>query len=243
MNELTSIEHWNQYSANHGGIIADENTFQVKVFKHLIGGATKDLNVLEIGFAPGSFLAFLSKKFQCRITGIDYSPVGVDMAKKMFSSLNIEGDLRCEDIFKATLPSNHFDVVCSFGVIEHFADPLPIISRHVEFCKPGGKIIITVPNHRAFFNRLPFLYDKKNYHTHNYEIMQCSKLLSLTSALNLDASAVPFGGFSMIGCGRLNKKIPRVIRSVLCRNEFLLKPLNKINTEAFSPHLVLIVEK
>jgi len=38
-----------------------------------------------------------------------------------------------------------FDVVCSFGVLEHFEDSVNTINAFKKFLKPGGILITTVP--------------------------------------------------------------------------------------------------
>lgn len=58
--------------------------------------------VLEIGFAPGKHLAYLAAKLGAKVSGLDYSEHGVTFARKLFSQLVIEGDLRCEDVFATT---------------------------------------------------------------------------------------------------------------------------------------------
>lgn len=243
MKELTTINHWDNYAAKLDCIIADKNYLQVKVLEKFAGKKLEKKSVLEIGFAPGTVLAFLRKKYLCEVTGVDYSPVGVEKAKKLFSALCLTGDLRYEDIFKSTLPDDSFDFVCSFGVIEHFDDPLPILKKHVELCKKGGRIMISIPNHRVFYERFPFLYDKNNYLTHNSNIMHCDKLLDLSKEFNYKSFSMPFGGFSLAGCGRLNKNVPRFIRSILCRSQLLFNIIPDFNTASFSPHLLLVIDK
>lgn len=137
------------------------------------------MNVLEIGFAPGKQLAYVARMFGARVTGLDFSLHGVTFAKEMFERLGIPADLRCEDVFATTLPSNSFDFVYSVGLIEHFDDPRPLVRRHVEFLKPGGVAMILVPNYRDLYGRLQEYFDPENLAIHNLNIMTCDAMKAL----------------------------------------------------------------
>lgn len=43
-----------------------------------------------------------------------------------------------------------FDAVCSFQVLEHISDPLMFLQGQLKLIKPGGKLIIGVPNAESF---------------------------------------------------------------------------------------------
>jgi 2-polyprenyl-3-methyl-5-hydroxy-6-metoxy-1,4-benzoquinol methylase len=134
------------------------------------------MDVLEIGFAPGKQLAYVASVFGARVTGLDSSRRGVGVAKTLFDRLGIEADLRCEDVFSTTLPSNNFDFVYSAGLIEHFDDPRPLVRRHVEFLKPGGTTVMLVPNYRDLYGRLQRHFDPERLAIHNLSLMTCDAM-------------------------------------------------------------------
>lgn len=79
--------------------------------------------------------------------------------------------------------SSTFDAVLSEGVIEHFSpeETLALVHEHVRVCKPGGLVIISVPN---LFN-LPLTYIKKRmgtrypaYPERSYSVGQLAQLMS-----------------------------------------------------------------
>lgn len=41
------------------------------------------------------------------------------------------------------IQDNYFDVVACGELIEHFADPAPLVAELVRVCKPGGKVIVS----------------------------------------------------------------------------------------------------
>ena len=57
-----------------------------------------------------------------------------------------------------------FDVVCSLAVIEHLhQSPMNFLNTMGEFAKPGGLILITMPNSVNLRKRLSVLFGKTNY--------------------------------------------------------------------------------
>ena len=42
-----------------------------------------------------------------------------------------------------------FDVVMSRGFIEHFDEPSSVVDRHLDLLKPGGLLVVSIPNLRG----------------------------------------------------------------------------------------------
>jgi SAM-dependent methyltransferase len=63
-------------------------------------------------------------------------------------------------------PKRQFDLVCSFGFIEHFPNYQEAIRRHVDLVKPGGMLIISCPNFRWFQKAYHRLFDATNLRRH-----------------------------------------------------------------------------
>jgi SAM-dependent methyltransferase len=56
----------------------------------------------------------------------------------------------------ADLPAAAFDVITAWHVVEHLEEPAAVLSRLVESLKPGGSMLIAVPNAEGLFARLSF---------------------------------------------------------------------------------------
>ncbi len=140
------------------------------------------MRYLEIGCAPGRLLAWVAIDRKARVAGLDYSPVGITAAEELFRSLALDVDLRCEDVFGPTFAPESFDVVTSFGLIEHFDDPAPVVHQHVMLTKPGGLSIVVVPNYGGIYRRLQGYFDPENLAIHNLAIMDRSALAALAPA-------------------------------------------------------------
>lgn len=98
----------------------------------------------EIGCYPGKFLPDLGKKGY-ELNGIDLSTDIVEM-KNFFQSQGYKvGEFINQDFLKHKT-DERFDLVCSFGFIEHFDDWQEVVNKHFEITKDKGLCIIEVPN-------------------------------------------------------------------------------------------------
>ncbi|MDD4891737.1 MAG: methyltransferase domain-containing protein, partial [Phycisphaerae bacterium] len=135
--------------------------------------------VLEIGCAPGSYLACVAMRLKADVSGVDSSPIGMDLARDLFRRLRLAADLRCECLFDPSWTPGQFDFVYSAGVIEHFDDPGPVVRRHVQMLRPGGVALMTIPNYSGIYRRLQRWFDPENLVAHNLRIMSCRAMLDL----------------------------------------------------------------
>jgi 2-polyprenyl-3-methyl-5-hydroxy-6-metoxy-1,4-benzoquinol methylase len=125
--------------------------------------------ILEIGGAPGRFLAYLNRKYKFKVSSLDYSHVGSELTCENFKLMGLdihayEGDLFSD---KNGLKKNAFDLVYSLGFIEHFQNIKEVVERHLLYVKPGGWLMIGVPHFIRTFSRLIQLFAPKTYRNHN----------------------------------------------------------------------------
>jgi SAM-dependent methyltransferase len=158
--------------------------------KHIRSGTS----VLEFGFAPGKHLAFVASRLGAKVTGLDYSPTGVSVARDFFKSMSLEGDLREGDLFEHPFARGSFDVVFSSGLVEHFDDPRPILAKHLELVRPGGKAIILLPHYGGIYGRLQARLDPDNLAIHNTGMMSPCALKKL---IDCPATTFAFGAPSL----------------------------------------------
>ncbi len=151
-----------------------------KNFKRLLAReVAPGARVLEIGFAPGKYLAWVAKVLGARVAGVDFAENGIATARRLFSALGIEGDLRHEDVFQTTFPPGSFDLVYSLGVIEHFDDPRPLVRIHASLLAPGGTALIAIPNYRGLYGSIQRRFDVASLAIHNLDIMTVDALADL----------------------------------------------------------------
>lgn len=97
-------------------------------------------SVLEIGCAQGEFLEKVKAKgITC--TGLELNAHAAEKARE-------KGLDALEEMAQVHAQKNKekYDVVCSFQVMEHIAPIGEFIRASVDALKPGGKLIISVPN-------------------------------------------------------------------------------------------------
>jgi 2-polyprenyl-3-methyl-5-hydroxy-6-metoxy-1,4-benzoquinol methylase len=108
---------------------------------------TQGEKILEIGCARSVWLPYFSKEFGFNVTGIDYSELGCQQAMQILSNDGVRGEIVCADFFSPPESMlKAFDVVVSFGVLEHFNNSIACIAAFSTFLKPGGLLITNIPN-------------------------------------------------------------------------------------------------
>jgi SAM-dependent methyltransferase len=75
---------------------------------------------------------------------------------------------------------------CSRGFIEHFADPSDAIARHFNLLKPGGLLIVSIPNLRGLNHICSWLFDRDVLAIHNLSIMNRRRFEALFAAKALE---------------------------------------------------------
>ncbi len=88
--------------------------------------------------------------------GLDWSRTALRLARQRAPGAGY----REVDVTRDLLPDRRFDVVSCVEVLEHQVDPVAFLSRLVTLVRPGGSLVITVPNgevdtwtgHRHFWN-------------------------------------------------------------------------------------------
>ena len=122
---------------------SDQRTLQfVKLLKNVEAYIPDNGRILDIGAGSGLFLREAIKHGYCA-TGIEPSAFLSDMGKK--DGLDI-----IQGTFPDMCPEERFDAIFLTDVIEHIADPLPMLKRIPDYLKTNGKVIITTPDVSSF---------------------------------------------------------------------------------------------
>ena len=101
---------------------------------------TKPGAVLDVGCGRGFTLRFLADSGY-RPTGVELSPQAASHAR---DALGL--DIRTGDFLSQTFEPDQFEVVIFWHSLEHIADPLAALDRAKEILKPGGLLVVAVPN-------------------------------------------------------------------------------------------------
>jgi SAM-dependent methyltransferase len=118
--------------------------FFTRQFAQMNGPAT---SLLEIGAARSQWLPYFAREFGFSVTGLDYSATGCDQAREILRRAGLPGQVVEADLFTPPPSLQHaFDVVVSFGVVEHFTNTSACVAALARYLKPGGCMITEIPN-------------------------------------------------------------------------------------------------
>jgi ubiquinone/menaquinone biosynthesis C-methylase UbiE len=97
-------------------------------------------HVLDVGCGYGSNFEYLTNA--AHITGVDVSPVMLDMARQHARQLNIEVDLRQGDVEHLDFPDHTFDTVISALAMCSYLNPIAALHEMKRVCKPEGRLLL-----------------------------------------------------------------------------------------------------
>ena len=102
--------------------------------------------LLEVGAGFGTFCAeLISRQIFDRVVGVEPTPGlaatcrerGIEIIEKPIEQVTLK-------------PTEMFDVVASFEVIEHLFSPFDFVHQMTSLLRPGGLLLLTCPNGKGF---------------------------------------------------------------------------------------------
>lgn len=99
--------------------------------------------ILDFGYGSGLLMPSLDE-ISNELFGIDILS-DAEKLGEILSSLNIEADLRREDILLGNYPADHFDLITAFSVFEHIEKYEDILVEMHRILRPGGQLLIGMP--------------------------------------------------------------------------------------------------
>ena len=107
--------------------------------------------VLDVGCGRPTFLEALTRVTGAHGTGIDLSDGGWSADPARWAAAGL--DLRVATVAEG-LPPGPFDLVTMWHALEHDYDPLATLRRLREVTRPGGTLLVEVPNYDSLTRRL-----------------------------------------------------------------------------------------
>jgi glycosyltransferase involved in cell wall biosynthesis len=153
-------------------------------------------DVLEVGTATG-YLTAEMKKLGCKVTGVEQDSEMADIARQYCSKMLV-GDIETLDLEE----QGRYDAVILGDVLEHVRNPREVLQRLSGLLKPGGKVLISLPNVANIWIRLNLLLGRFNYsrvglldESHlRFFTLQTSRQLATDSGLDIigiNATPIP----------------------------------------------------
>jgi SAM-dependent methyltransferase len=193
-----------------GRAAAVNHTFHRYFQATFAGRETRGAPLLEIGAAASIWLPYFAREHGFVVSGLDYSEPGCAQMQRIFARDGIDGGVHCADAFA---PPDEllgaFDVVVSFGVVEHFTDTRGTVAAFARFLRPGGLLITEVPNLKGLVGRVQRSWNRPVWDIHvpldRDDLLTAHRGAGL---VDLDATYLVFGGFHVVSLQGLARRTP-----------------------------------
>ncbi len=173
MSRLTSKSYWDKTYINererHISVDGFRNYCVRRIYETLCEIGLENKRILEVGAGDSLWLPFLAKQFPSgNFTGLDYSKIGCDRLKNTAAATGLPINVVHSDLFNPPKKLfQHYDVVISFGVVEHFEDLSQVVKALKYYVKLDGIIYSLIPNMAGIIGFLTRLINRSVYDVHN----------------------------------------------------------------------------
>jgi len=103
--------------------------------------------VLDLGCLDGSFVLTVADNIGSKVTGVDLTKDGIEIAKERAENNGIEADFyqgTIEDFLENT--EEKWDCITCFEVLEHVKDPQRLLKLIDKRLNPGGFVLVSTPS-------------------------------------------------------------------------------------------------
>lgn len=120
-----------------------------------LGTGGRTLDILDAGCGDGINLVGLDRIFRdlgqpIALAGIDYNEVRIERARQ----LGVTSDVRVGSLLATDLATASVDFILLNHVLEHIPDKRPVLVELRRILRPGGLLIVGVPNEGCALARL-----------------------------------------------------------------------------------------
>jgi len=251
-NALTSRNYWaeSKTGLRSGSIAFDPHKPIFRAHDRLFRKVLPEragTTLLEVGCHPGQYLWYFYSRYGYRVSGIEYVDALAAETRENLKKAHVSARILNADLFAYATTGVSYDVVASFGFVEHFVDVRPAVAAHWALVRNGGYPVISVPNHAGWLGRLLKRLDAETAARHNamgLEVLEAA-VRALPNAEVVRCAHL--GGVGFWNCGlyaALRERWPRAHR-LLAAPFKLVEYLAPLVPESarLSPNLIAIVRK
>lgn len=245
---LTDKEFWLHYWESHRADVVvkvPEKNMLAPVFDAAIRNSGIQ-NSCELGGFPGTYSIYLRRKYGLETTLVDYV-----IHPEILRDVLAVNDLKSEDlgVIEADIfnydPQVTYELVFSIGLIEHFESTEKVISLHIPYLKPGGTLVIFLPNFRGINGWFQRTFDRDNYDKHNISSMDVELLRNICHKLGLTSVEVNWFGRFGIWLEREHEKslFARVLKKITWFVGKVIFKIIPLESRMFSPYIAVVAKK
>ena len=208
-------------------------------------------SALEVGCGGGYWLALFAEQLKLQVYGLDYSLVGCQQAQSRLIQEGASSRIVQGDAIDAPYMSQAFDVVFSLGVVEHYKDPSKILEAMVALLKPGGTLVVSVPNMKGLNGHLYRVTDKELFRRH--VLIEPKHLVRSCEALDLRVRYSGYVGTLYLSgpdwAKRIRwEKLALILRMLLVLFEIVVTSLFRMTRIRFesshtSPYILVVAKR
>jgi 2-polyprenyl-3-methyl-5-hydroxy-6-metoxy-1,4-benzoquinol methylase len=176
--------------------------------------------VLDVGCASGYLGEALAER-GCRVWGLDRDRSAVEHARAGYEHLQT---LDLDAAEELPWPEAQFDVVLAADILEHLRDPGAALRMLHHYLRPGGTLVVSLPNIAHFSIRFPLLLGRFEYrdtgildrtHLHHFTFDSARELLE---SCGFAVQRVLAGSDRLGGLVNAHALIGRPLRGLLGHN-------------------------
>ena len=139
---LTGAASTDYYFRNETRLLSEQlpSLAGCRLLKSDLWDEAKNTQILQWAAARGA-----------RVFGVDVSPAIVGQARAAFGPTPLGASVA--DVRRLPFGDDSFDAIYSMGTIEHFAESEAALAEMIRVLRPGGRIVLGVPNRHDPFGR------------------------------------------------------------------------------------------
>jgi len=145
MARVSTLDHWESYWKGHRQDIDDTYSTRGRLVREVLAdGPVEGRLVMEIGAGSGRDLLELAR-LGARGIVLDYSPASLALVKGLAKAQGLSVMLVQADATRMPFRDGAIDVSFHQGLLEHFRDPRPLLRENACITRPGGRVLVDVP--------------------------------------------------------------------------------------------------